>query len=88
MVKSNIIIVGVKNFTGADRKVNYYLIMPDGNRIYAFTRKFTQKTYEMCKGGIRVNDLLTRRSEDYSVMSLIKYLKFMMPYFKEEYFVA
>ena len=88
MVKTNVLVVAIKNFKGKDKLLDYYLVLPNGERIYAFSRKYTDNTYHMCKGGIRVNDLLTTRKNDAGVMALVKRLKFMMPYFKEEYEVA
>ncbi len=88
MVKTNVLIVGVKNFKGKDKNIDYFLLMPDGERIYAFSILYTDHTYAMCKGGIRINDLLTQRTRDSGVMRLVKRMKFMLPYLKEEYNVA
>ena len=88
MVKTNVLVVGVKNFKGKDKNIDYYLQMPNGERIYAFSIIYTDHTYKLCKGGIRINDLLTKRTHDYGVMRLVKRMKFMLPYFKEEYNVA
>ncbi|MCR4929087.1 MAG: hypothetical protein K5988_03720 [Lachnospiraceae bacterium] len=88
MIKSNILLIGTKNFKGRERKVDYYLLFPDGEKIYAFSRSYTHHTYDLCKGGIRVSDLIRVKKADYSVMSLVKYMKFMLPYFKEEFQVA
>lgn len=88
MVKTNVWIVAVKNFRGVDKLVDYYMVFPDGERIYVFSKKYTDRTYSMCKGGIRINDLLTKRTQDSGVMSLVKRMKFMLPYLKEEYGVA
>lgn len=54
-------------------------------RIYAFTRPYTDGTYEICKSGIRVNDLSTMRTRDKAVMKLVKYLNVMLPYLREYY---
>ena len=70
MVKTNVLVVGVKNFKGKDKNIDYFLQMPDGEQIYAFSIIYTDHTYDMCKGGIRINDLLTKRSHDYGIMRL------------------
>ena len=88
MVKTNVLVIAVKNFKGKDKLIDYYLMMPDGEKIYAFSIIYTDHTYDMCKGGIRINDLLTKRSHDYGIMRLVKRMKFMLPYLKEEYNVA
>ena len=88
MVKTNVLVVGVKNFRGKDKMIDYFLLMPDGEKIYAFSIKYTDNTYNMCKGGVRINEILTKRTNDYGIMRLVKRMKFMLPYFKEEYNVA
>ena len=88
MVKTNVWVVAVKNFKGKDKLLDYYLVLPDGERIWAFSRKYTDNTYRMCKGGMRLNDLLTTRKDDTGIMALVKRMKFMLPYLKEEYSVA
>ena len=88
MVKTNVWIKGIKNFKGRDKLTDYYLVLPNGEEIYAFSRRYTDNTYNMCKGGMRLNDLLTKKTHDAGVNALIKRMKFMLPYFKEEYQVA
>ena len=88
MVKTNVLVLAVKNFKGRDKLTDYYLVLPDGEKIYAFSRKYTDNTYNMCKGGMRLNDLLCTKRHDAGVMALVKRMKFMMPYFKEEFQVA
>lgn len=88
MVKTNVWVIAVKNFKGKDKLTDYYLVLPDGKQIYAFSKLYTDNTYKMCKGGVRLNDLLTKRTHDTGIMSLVKRMKFMLPYLKEEYMVA
>ena len=88
MVKANVLVLAVKNFKGEKKLTDYYLILPDGEKVYAFSKLYTDNTYNMCKGGVRLNDLLGKRTHDTGVMSLVKRMKFMLPYFKEEYQVA
>ena len=66
-------------------KMNYYLRLPDGKRGYAFSRDYTEHTYELCKSGIRIGDLLSTRSRDRGIMLLVKYTLYMMPYLQEYY---
>lgn len=88
MVKTNILILAVKNFRGEKKMTDYYLVFPSGEKIYAFSKAYTDNTYNLCKGGVRLKTLLFKRSQDAGVMSLVKKIKFMLPYFKEEYDVA
>ncbi|MCR5847638.1 MAG: hypothetical protein K6G75_05915 [Lachnospiraceae bacterium] len=88
MVKTNVLVIAVKNFKGRDKLIDYFLLLPDGESIYAFSRKYTDNTYRMCRGGVRLNDLLTKKSHDTGIMNLVKRMKFMLPYLKEEYQVA
>ena len=64
-------------------KINYYLRLPNGGREYAFTKEYTHHTYELCKSGIRVGDLISTRSRRRDVMKLVKYTVYMMPYLQE-----
>ncbi len=81
----NVKVVAQKNFNGEKKMIDYYLVTESHEKIYAFTRKYANGTYELCKAGIRVNDLLTFRSRDNGVMRLVKYAKVIMPYLAEEY---
>ena len=71
MVKTNVFVIAVKNFKGRDKLIDYFLLLPDGERIYAFSRKYTDNTYRMCRGGVRLNDLLTKKSHDTGIMNLV-----------------
>ena len=88
MVKTNVWVVAVKNFKGKDKLTDYFLVLPDGERIYAFSRRYTDNTYKMCRGGIRLNHLLCKKTDDTGIMALVKRMKFMLPYLKEEYCIA
>ena len=88
MIKTNVLVLAVKNFKGKKKLTDYYLVLPDGERIYAFSKTYTDNTYKMCKGGKRLNDLLSKKTSDTGVMSLVKKMRFMLPYFMEEYGVA
>ena len=81
---NNVKLVGIKNFKGDDKLVDYYLMLPN-ERLYAFSKKYTHHTYELCRSGIQVNDLMNRRSRDFSIMKLVDYTNLMMPYLAEYY---
>lgn len=78
-------IKAVKNFRGNKKLIDYYIEQPRRKSIYAFTRTFTNNTYDMCKAGIRVNELSLKKSRDKAVMGLVKYLNIMLPYLSEYY---
>lgn len=70
-------------------EINYYIITPNNERYYAFTRPYSQKAWNMCKAGIRISDLVTTKTQHTGIMLLVKYTKYIMPYLCEEYgFVA
>ena len=85
ILEEKVKLYGIKEGEGRDRVVHYYIKCPGMDRIYAFTRPFSAGAYEICKSGIRVNDLSTRRSRDKAVMKLVKYLNVMLPYLREYY---
>ena len=80
-VSNKVKVIGIKKNS---KMVDYYLVHPHYGREYAFTRKYTTKTYNLVKGGTPVKEVLTYRYHDRSVMDLIKYMKLMVPYFMEE----
>ena len=84
-ISNKIKLVGVKrNF----RTIDFYITMPGGERLYAFTKNYSEKVYEICKKGIRINDLITRKSRDKGMMNLVKYTNYIMPYLYEYYELA
>lgn len=84
-LKSNMKIIGIKNFHRSDRKIDYYLIDRSQERLYAFSTVYTRKAYEICKSGIMVNDLAGKRCRDFGVMRLVNQLNRMLPYLAELY---
>ena len=78
-------VIGKKNFKGDKILIDFYLIKPGNEMIYAFTRNYTFGTYELCKAGIRANELAAKKSKDTSVMKLVNYYKLMVPYLADEY---
>ncbi len=85
ILEEKVKLVGIKNFAGKDKLIDYFLIMPGQEEIYAFSRRYTHSTYDLCKSGIRVNEISTRRSRDRGVMGLVNYLNVMLPYLSEYY---
>ena len=84
-VADDVRLIGVKNFSGRDKLVDYYLQVPNQSNIYAFSKTYTNNSYDLCKAGIRVNDLISRRTRDTGVMRVVKYTNLLLPYFVEEY---
>lgn len=79
-------IIGVKNFEGEDKLIDYYVTSPERQeKIYAFSKIYTNHSYELCKSGIRVNDLVCVRSRDTGVMRLVNYARLIIPYLTEQY---
>lgn len=58
-VADDVRLIGVKNFSGSDKLVDYYLQVPNQSNIYAFSKTYTNNSYDLCKAGIRVNDLIS-----------------------------
>ena len=53
MMEKNIKVVGIKNFKGADKLIDFYLVTENQDKIYAFSKIYTHRTYELCRSGIR-----------------------------------
>lgn len=84
-LSNNMKMVGIKNFNGECRTVDYYLITKDNEQLYAFTNVYTRNSYDLCKSGIRVNDLVGRRTRDTGIMRLVKLTNRMLPYLADIY---
>ncbi len=82
---SNMKPVGRKNFKGEKKKIDYYIVTASNNRLYAFSYGYTANAYDMCKAGIRVNELASKCSRDMGIMKLVNYYNLMVPYLAEEY---
>ena len=52
ILEEQVKIKAVKNFSGKDKLIDYYIEQPGQEKIYAFSKVFTQNTYDMCKAGI------------------------------------
>ena len=77
-------IYGIKNFKGEEKQVDYY-IRVKGEDMYAFTRNFTNGTYDICKSPVTINELIVKKNRDAGVMKLVSYTKLMIPYLAEYY---
>lgn len=66
-----------------NRKLDYYIQMPDNKEFYLFTRNYSKVCYDICKAGAPVNKVLRERTRNEAVMGLVNYLNFTMPYFAE-----
>lgn len=78
-------IQAIKNFRHEDKMIDFYVINTDGERNYAFSKRFTNNAYELCKSGISVNSLLSVRSRDTGIMQLVKQANRMVGYLADEY---
>ena len=85
MFKENIRIIARKNFKGCKRIIDFYIKMPSGKEEYLFSKKYSNNSYDLCKGGIRINTLITIKSKDFGVMRVVKHFKRMVPYIKDEF---
>ena len=83
-LKNNIYLVARKS-DNTKGKLDYYLRMQDGTERYAFTRKFSNTCYQNCKSGMPINKAIYGKKKDVAFMSLVKYLKHIMPYLTEYY---
>lgn len=82
----NVRLVGIKDKKrGEKRRLCYYLKTDNNDFLYAFSRNYSRHTYDLCKSGIRVNDLISRRTRDTAVMNLVDYMNLMLPYLAEIY---
>lgn len=83
-ISDRITVVGNLKGHGRDRMIDFYLVSPGGEKEYAFTRRYSNRSYDLVRGGISVKRLLGTRSKDRMVMKLVDYLSYMMPYFVDE----
>lgn len=88
MFEENIWIIGRKNFKGNCRWIDFYLIMASGEEKFIFTKKYSHHSYDLCKGGIRINELIVTKSRDFGIMRVVDHVKRMKRYIKEEFQVA
>lgn len=84
-LENNMKIIGVRDFKGAAKKIDYYLVTKKHEKLYAFSNVYTHNSYNLCKSGILVNDLAGRRSRDTGVMRLVNQVNRMLLYLAEIY---
>lgn len=82
---NNMKILGVRYFRGDVKKIDYYLITKEHEKLYAFSSAYTHNSYKLCKSGILVNDLAGKRSRDTGIMRLVNQVNRMLPYLAEIY---
>ena len=82
---NNVRLLGKKNFKGKDKMIDYFLIYPGKEMVYAFSKRYSHGTYDMCKSGISVNTLRRMKSRDYAVMRLVQYTNYILPYLNDYY---
>ena len=75
-------LIGIRN---NKEEVNYFIQTPTNEMIYAFTRDFSLKEWDICKSGIRIDDLFTKKRRHEGVMNLVKHAKYIVPYLCQEY---
>lgn len=85
ILDNNMKIIGIKNFNGKDRKIDFYLITKENERLYAFSNTYTHHSYDLCKSGAIINEIACKRTRDTGVMRLVKQLNRMLPYLAEIY---
>ena len=81
-VKENVVLQGEEAFYQGNRVIKYYLTISENKKVFAFQRKFSRGTYELC---IRVNELTTLKSRDTGVMNLVKHVNVTLPYLVDYY---
>lgn len=75
-------LIAEKNYRN---EINYYILTSQNEKLYAFTKPYSMKTWDLCKSGIRLNELMSKRTGHEGVMLLVKYVRYIMPYLCEEY---
>lgn len=85
MFKENLVVIGRKNFRDNTKKIDYFLRDSVGREEYLFTKNYSNNSYNLCKGGVRINTLLVTKNKDYRIMRLVEHLKRFVPCLKQEY---
>lgn len=66
-------------------KIDFYILTANNKKIYAFTRIYSARIWELCRSGVMVNRLMYKRTKNEDIMLLVKYVRYIMPYLCEEY---
>ena len=82
-LQGNVKLVAVKRFCGKEQMLDYYIVVSQQKRIYAFSRKYYHSSYELCKSGIRINTLICKKCDNKAVMGLVEHLNRILPYLTE-----
>lgn len=67
------------------RKLDYYLVLPNGQWFYGFTRDYSTTCYELCRSKISVDKVIRCKRNNKAIMNLVKYVKRMVPYLIQYY---
>ena len=86
-VKNNVFLIAQESWKGC-RKLDYYLILKNGKKYYAFSRDYFRRCHILCQGATPVNTILKIREHNKAVMNLKKYLGRMMPFLMEYYGIS
>ena len=84
-LKENISLIGEKIVMDGEWFIDYYIVVSEQERLFAFQRKYSARTYNLCKSGIRINKLSLIKNRNKGVMNLVNYVNIMLPYFQEYY---
>ena len=85
ILEEQVKISGIKNFRGEEKLIDFYIEQPGQDKLFVFSKVFTQNTYNLCKSGVRVNELSCKKTRNKGVMRLVNYLNVMLPYLTEYY---
>ncbi|MCQ2505888.1 MAG: hypothetical protein MJ113_01780 [Lachnospiraceae bacterium] len=84
-VKEQVWLVGEMGYKDEKRIITYYIETPNHEMKYAFSQRYSHTTYDLCKTGIRVNELVHIRSNNPMVMKLVERTKKIVPYLADFY---
>lgn len=68
--------------------LDYYLVLKNGKKYYAFSRDYSRRCHDLCQKIIPINKILRIRENNKAVMNLKKYLGRMMPFLMEYYEIS
>lgn len=86
-VANDVQICCVKNFNPKGKFIDYFIDVPGEEKIYVFSKRYSESTYNLCKSGMRLNRLMCTKTRNQPVMQLVKYTRFLLPYLIEEYLI-
>lgn len=69
-INETVKLFGVEKATLGQRTIDYYISVPGRQNEYAFSSRYSDSAYALCKSGIRYNALTTLRCRNTSVMKL------------------